>query len=113
MELFSQEVADKNYDYKRLITVYFLLSNDKSSDKAKNLFKFHSQVQKNSMSKSKLKRFFIFIFDSVAIYSLVFSELSTEKIIKLNNKIKENVSKYKLYVNFLIFLILILDYCRS
>lgn len=96
MDLFSQEITENKYDYNRLITVYFLLSNDKSSDKAKNLFKFHCQVQKNSMSRSTLKKFFIFIFESISIYSLVFSELPTEKIIKLNNKIKENVSKYSI-----------------
>ena len=93
-EFLNKKIKSDLYDFNKIICVLYLLSNEKSSYKASELFKHFCGPNQNKMSKKQIEEFFIFLFQSVVFYSLIFSEISSKKILLLNTKIQESVSFY-------------------
>jgi len=90
-ELLKKDIQSDIYDFNKIICVLYLLSNDKSAVKASELFKHFCGPNQHKKSRVQIEDFFIFIFQAVAFYSLIFSELSPKKIVLLNSKIHESV----------------------
>jgi len=91
-EFLNKNIQSDIFDFNKIISVFYLLSNEKSSKKASELFRHFCLPNQTKMSKNQLEDFFIFLFQSVVFYSLIFSDLSSKKIILLNSKIQDNVS---------------------
>lgn len=90
-ELMKKNVNSGIFDFNQIICVLYLLSNEKGSTKASELFKYYCGLSYNKMSKNQFEEFFNFLFQAVAFYSLVFSEISPKKITLLSSKLEENV----------------------
>ena len=90
-ELLKKNIESDIYDFNKIICVLFLLSHDKSSVKASELYKHFCGPNQKKMSRVQIEDAFIYIFQAVVFYSLIFSELSSKKIALLNHKIHESV----------------------
>lgn len=90
-ELMKKNVHSGLFDFNQIICVLYLLSNEKGSTKASELFKYFAGPGQNKMDKHQMQDFFSFLFQAVVCYSLIFSELSPKKIVSLNSKLQENV----------------------
>ena len=98
-ELMKQNIESDIYDFNKIICVLFLLSHDKSAIKASELFKLFCGPTQKKMSRVQIEDAFIYIFQAVVFYSLIFSEISSKKIALLNQKIHESVT----IVHFILF----------
>lgn len=91
-ELMKKNVHSGLFDFNQIICVLYLLSNEKGSTKASELFKYFAGAGQDKMDKVQIEDFFNFLFQAVVVYSVIFSELSPKKIVLLNSKLQENVS---------------------
>lgn len=90
-EIMNKSIQSDVYDFNKIICILYLLSNENSSNKALEIFKHFCGPIQTKMRRNQIEDLIIFLFQTVAFYSLIFSELSSKKIVLLNSKIQESV----------------------
>lgn len=79
------------FEFNKIISVFYMLSNEKSLVKAIDLFKLFKKLGKKKMDKIEIENFLKYLFETVAVYSLVFAEIKPRLIDKICKNIAENV----------------------